>query len=82
MTMAYPQRQAIHAYLNDTTHKAWSDWVEGEGVSITGMLEAIGRTIDTEPEAWEDFVESLGLVKKARRIDADRRRRGGEGGRR
>jgi hypothetical protein len=75
--MPPPERQAIHAYLDTPTHQAWVDWVEEEGVSITGCLEAFGRMILEEPEAWEEMVSDLGLIKKARRIDASRRRRGG-----
>jgi hypothetical protein len=75
--MSLPERQAIHAYLDTPTHQAWVDWVEDEGISITGALEAIGRMILEDPEDWQRIVGAIGLVKKARRIDADRRRRGG-----
>jgi hypothetical protein len=74
--MALSNRQAIHAYLDDDTHQAWIDWSEDEGISVTGMLEAIGRMIIEEPEDWQRMIEAIGLVKKARRIDAQRRRRG------
>lgn len=74
--MPLANRQAIHAYLDDDTHKAWIDWSEDEGISVTGMLEAIGRMIIEEPEDWQRFTAATGLVKKARRIDATRRRRG------
>ena len=73
----YGNRQAIHAYLDEVTHQAWIDWCEDEGLSITGTLEAIGRLILEDPEAWKRFVDAIGLVKRARRIDAARRRRGG-----
>ena len=73
----YGNRQAIHAYLDAGTHQAWVDWSEEEGISITGMLEAIGRMIVEEPEDWQRIAIGMGLVKKARRIDATRRRRGG-----
>jgi hypothetical protein len=74
--MALANRQALHAYLDSDTHQAWTDWTEDQGISVTGMLEAIGRMLIEQPEDWERITDAIDLVKKARRIDAKRRRRG------
>jgi hypothetical protein len=76
MTSYVDKRQALHCYLDANTHSAWLDWSEEEGISVTGFLEAVGRMIREEPEDWQRIATSANLVKKARRIDAERRRRG------
>jgi hypothetical protein len=71
-------RRAIHAYLSDEGKDAWERMSEDNGISITGLMEAIGG------EWGEDIKDNGGeadglnpdLVKKARKIDAERRRRG------
>lgn len=74
--MATNSRQAIHAYLEDATFDAWRDFADENGFSVTSMLEAMGQTILDDPDSFDRFAETFGLIKKARRIDADRRRRG------
>ena len=69
-------RKAIHAYLSPEAHDQWHDFAAENGVSVSGLLEAIGL-------AWKDQVNGNGdlppeiedLAKRARRIDASRRRR-------
>jgi hypothetical protein len=69
-------RKAIHAYLSPQAHDAWHDFAAENGVSVSGLLEAIahewsGRQARGEPVLPDEDR----LVKTARRIDADRRRR-------
>lgn len=69
-------RKAIHAYLSPEAHDQWHDIAAENGVSVSGLLEAIGLD-------WKDQVTDGGdlpaeiedLAKRARRIDASRRRR-------
>jgi hypothetical protein len=68
-------RRALHAFLSDEAHDAWHR-VAGElGVSVSGMLEAMATELEkpVSESALGDRVEVL--VKRARKIDAQRRRR-------
>jgi hypothetical protein len=69
--------RAIHAYLSDDAHATWQDVSTEYGVSVSGLIEAMGADLARREED-----RSLGprldtLVRRARRIDADRRRRAG-----
>lgn len=68
-------RSALHAYLSVTSHAAWQAFSEENGVSVTGLLEALGRELADELEDIEPDDMRQTWVKKARRIDAERRRR-------
>lgn len=61
--------KALHAYVSRETNEAYRLASDEHGVSITGLLEVIGcdlpAILDARPE----------LVRQARRIDAQRRRR-------
>lgn len=70
-------RQALHAYLSKRAHVAWSAFSEANGVSVTGLLEALGQELADELEDVEPDDLRQTWVKIARRIDAQRRRRGG-----
>lgn len=61
-------RRAIHAYVSADTHEAWHRFCEEEGISLSGLLEVMG------PRLGELLTQDE--VKAARRIDAERRRRG------
>lgn len=65
------ERRALHAYLNSDSKDAFAEWCAEQGVSDTGFLEALARLMGKEPEN----PTLLGLIKPARRIDADRRSR-------
>ena len=78
-------RQALHAYLSEDAHSAWQDFAEKNGVSMTGLLEELGEQLGEriekagsadEPEAFEPTSWKQ-VVRGGRRIDAQRRRRGG-----
>lgn len=62
-------RKALHAYLSDESHDAWHDYAAEKGVSVSGLLEAIAQTGTL---SWKDNSE---VVKAARKIDVERRRR-------
>ena len=70
------ERNALHAYLDDVAHEAWQMFATENGVSVTALLEALGLQLAQEMEKTGDACEvRQGLVKQARRVDADRRRR-------
>jgi len=72
------ERQALHAYLSETAHWAWLTFAEENGVSVTGLLEALGLELGDEIEQAGDADIRLGWVRRGRKIDAERRRRGGQ----
>jgi len=68
-------RRALHAFLSDDAHDSWQRVSAELGVSVSGMLEAMAVEL-TKPateSAFGDRVDTL--VKSARKIDAERRRR-------
>jgi hypothetical protein len=68
------QRRALHAYLSDDAHDTWHQVAADLGCSVSAMLEAMAGDFDGRDESGSRArVEAI--VKKARRIDADRRRR-------
>lgn len=72
------ERQALHAYLSEGSHETWTTFSEENGVSVTGLLESLGITLSDEIEAAGDATTvRQDWVKQGRKIDAQRRRRGG-----
>lgn len=69
-------RKAIHAYLSPQAHDAWHEFAADHGVSVSGLLEAMASTMSTHLARGEPaLADEERLVRLARRIDADRRRR-------
>jgi hypothetical protein len=69
-----PTKKVIHANVSDATFDTWQEFSIEHGVSVTGLIEALG-TIG--PLAGAKSVTADQLVKEARRVDSERRRRGG-----
>jgi hypothetical protein len=69
------ERRALHAFLSDEAHESWHRVAAELGVSVSGMLEAMAFELEKPPKegALGDRVDTL--VKRARKIDAQRRRR-------
>lgn len=71
-------RKALHAYVSDDAHDQWHGFAAEQGVSVSAVLEALAPELDLEgdqPDA-KDLTERLSsVVKTARQIDAQRRRR-------
>lgn len=64
-------RKAIHAYVSDDAMTGWNEFSIENGISVTSIVEILGLDFrSTHPDDWGD------LVKRARRVDAERRRRG------
>jgi len=73
------QSGAIHAFLSEEAKLGIQVLSIDEGVSITGLLEALGRELHAEIQkaGGEAFGLRPAWIRQARRIDADRRRRDG-----
>jgi len=69
-------RAALHAYMSEESHGAWVTFSEANGVSVTSLLEALGLELSAEMGAIDADELRQDWVKRARRIDAERRRRG------
>lgn len=70
------ERQALHAYLSEEAHSAWTHFAEENGVSVTGLLESLGRELAEELDGVDATEVRQPWIKRGRRIDAERRRRG------
>jgi hypothetical protein len=69
-------RKAIHAYLSPEAHDSWHDFAAENGVSVSGLLEAIAQEWSERRSRGEQaYANEDDLVRAARRVDADRRRR-------
>ena len=70
-------RKALHAYVSDDAHDQWHGFAAEQGVSVSAILEALAPELNLEDDqAQEQLTDRLDLVvKTARRIDAQRRRR-------
>jgi hypothetical protein len=76
-TATEPRYRAVHAYLSDDAHAIWQDVSTDYGVSVSGLIEAMG--IDLAKPTDERILGPRldALVTRARRVDAARRRRAG-----
>ncbi len=70
-------RKALHAYVSDGAHDQWHEFAAEQGVSVSAVLEALAPELDTELETSQEPLRDRlsGVVRSARRIDAQRRRR-------
>lgn len=70
-------RSALHAYLSQEAHAAWMAFAEDNGVSVTGLLESLGHELAEEMDEAGDSDIRQNWVRRGRKVDAQRRRRGG-----
>jgi hypothetical protein len=70
------ERKAVHAYLEPESHKVWHTVSEEEGISLSGFLEALAIDMSEFPPE-QNHPRWREIIRTARRIDAQRRRRGG-----
>ncbi len=66
------ERRVIHANVSETAFLAWQDFGHQHGVSVTGLIEAMGTT---GPLAGAKSLNVDALIREARRVDSERRRR-------
>jgi len=72
-----PRYRAVHAYLSDDAHATWLEVSTEYGVSVSGFIEAMGNDLAKPGDERVLDGHLDGLVSRARRIDAERRRRTG-----
>jgi hypothetical protein len=75
--MGAKNRLALHCYLEPLQHEVWHNVSAEEGVSLSGFLEALALDMREFPPADGGHPRWPGVIKAARKIDAQRRRRGG-----
>ena len=69
-------RKALHAYVSDDAHDQWHGFAAEQGVSVSAILEALAPELDIDSERDDKMSQRLDdVVKAARKIDAQRRRR-------
>jgi hypothetical protein len=69
-------RRAIHAYLSEESHDVWHDLAERCGMSLSGFLEALARDFQEHVPDEGGYPRWDQVVRAARKVDAERRRRG------
>ena len=72
-----PRYRAVHAYLSDDAHETWQEVATEYGVSVSGLIEALGADLGAPVDEQVIAPRLPELIKRARRVDADRRRRAG-----
>lgn len=69
------ERRAIHAYMTVESHETWHGVAEESGISLSGLLEALAADMREHPPDDGGHPRWNEVVKAARRVDAQRRRR-------
>jgi hypothetical protein len=77
MVAQEPGRKALHAYVSDAAHDRWHSFAAEQGVSVSAVLEALAGELDADDTtSAAPMGERLEIVvRAARKIDAQRRRR-------
>jgi hypothetical protein len=70
------ERRAIHAYLTVESHEVWHTVSEEAGISLSGFLEALAADMREFPPESGGHPRWREIIRSARKIDAQRRRRG------
>jgi hypothetical protein len=65
------EKRALHAYLDVGAYERFSDFASNGGVSVSGLLQAIGQNLDGKSEN----INLNSLLLDARSVDSDRRKR-------
>jgi hypothetical protein len=74
-------RDNIHALVTLEAKDAWQGFASDHGVSITALLESIAEVLpymdpNGRTKAGDTHAAMTGVVAQARRVDAERRKRG------
>lgn len=66
----------LTAKVDAETYQGWHLWARSRGVTVTALIEAIGREVERHDEPDDRLPPWLRrAVRDAREIDGDRRRR-------
>jgi hypothetical protein len=69
------ERRAIHAYLSADSHEVWHTVSAEAGISLSGFLEALANDMDENPPDAGGHPRWNEIIRAARKIDVQRRRR-------
>ena len=69
------RRKALHAYLSDDAHETWHRVAADQGVSVSALLEAMAGDLGRPADEGVMGARLDSIVLRARKIDAERRRR-------
>ena len=67
------KRKSIHSFVTDEAHEAWNEFSATHGVTVSAAIEVLATVL--HGIFGEDFDPGQELLREARQIDADRRRR-------
>lgn len=67
--MPRPGKRQLNVFVSEESFEAWRRFADEHGVSVTALIEAIGRTLPDKPSGF--LAEA---VREARRVDSERRR--------
>ena len=76
--MSQEGRRALHAYLSPEAYAAWLEAADAIGVTLSGLLEALGQDLAVHAPSSKDGTKHPRwdeIVTNARNIDVSRRRR-------
>lgn len=69
-------RRALHCYLDPESHDILINFADDNGVSLTGLIEALATDLQAEMRKKGGAVKARqDWVMRARKVDALRRRR-------
>lgn len=73
-----PKKWYVKGRVTKETFQAWQAYSEHNNATLGGLLEVIGQQIAIRNETGEPVpaLTHEELIKKARQVDVDRRRRG------
>ena len=69
------RRRNIHARVSEDSYAGWASLCDKEGVTMSGLMEAIGLFWLEHREEPVSDVQGKGIMAIAHQIDRDRRRR-------
>jgi hypothetical protein len=69
------ERRILQASLSERSFDAWHVFAEDNGVTVTGLLEALGTQLAADIDVAGTLEVRQDWTRAARRVDAQRRRR-------
>lgn len=70
-----PRRPQLHGHVSLEARAGWSRFARLHGTTVSGLLEVLGRRLETMDEPDKLNREWRLVVKAARQVDAERRQR-------
>lgn len=70
--MPRPGKKQLNVFLTEESFHEWRAFCDEHGVSVTALIEAIGRALPELPARPSGFIADA--IREARRVDSQRRR--------